>query len=558
MYKNLRTYARDESAYVHTPIPEVDIMRNGNKSRQLLSLARLVVLALCFALVFATALIVVDTDVITDNDTDTVANAANYVVDAGGCTPYDLDISASSFEYSTAINGWTYERSLSNINLSTDDTNGNVSISKPESTGVNVTATASGNKYVIVADGKATIYMSITSRAIFDVGKFVKTMTQGDLLTVKVTLNADVVYNDGGSNRKSGAIAIANPEKASTSTARDDYSQTITLTKEKQYIAFETFISQQAAGLGTAIRQEIIFNSIKIEIVHGTKDGAAPIVSSKYDGVAMDGVNTYAPYITNTIDASNQGKFPVFYDSIKNRLKLDSVTNGTGTLASYTNKALGNVPGLGGKGYYKFAQTEFVDLFNYTEYDSIEAAAAAYGSNAPKFIGIGDRYPSISSTGGITWGNIPTSISTTGVDPRVSGIATVKVGNTVFTISNASDLNTAKEITVTEMVDDVETPVSVGYAIVKLTNRARVVVSIYFTTNCSVETIVTDNGGQSVTTNLTVSGIDTTAPNDSNNSGTNIFLDNFVGANGSSVSTLDWFRQNTITTDANFEIKEEP
>lgn len=56
MYKNLRAYTRDESVHAHNTKPEVDIMRNGNKTRQLLSLARIFVLALCFTLVFAVAL----------------------------------------------------------------------------------------------------------------------------------------------------------------------------------------------------------------------------------------------------------------------------------------------------------------------------------------------------------------------------------------------------------------------------------------------------------------------------------------------------------------------
>lgn len=538
----MRTYARDESAYVHTPIPEVDIMRNGNKSRQLLSLARLVVLALCFALVFATVLVGIDG---VDSASDTTAEAAT--ADIGGSTPIDVKMSASDFVYNASNKAWECERSLQSISLSADNGTGNVSAYKYIDSNPVPSLSASGNYFKMEVDKYAIKWMDVTTRVNFDVGDFVRTMVKKGICTVKVTINADVSLSKG-SNKQSGALPVSGFYKASNTETRDPYAQTATLTSDKPNIAFETYSTAENQG---PITHEVTFKSIKVQIVHDTNDGAAPIISSKYDGIATDGVNTYAPYITNTIDASNQAKFPVFYDSIKNKLKLDSVTNGTGTLASYTNKTLGNVPGLSGKGYYKFAQTEFVDLFNYTEYDSIEAAAVAYGSNATKFIGIGDRSANVSSDGNITWSNLSS------VDSRVSGIGKVQIGNTVFTISNASDLNTAKEITVTETVDDVEKPVSVGYAIVKLTNKARVVVSIYFTTNCSVETVVTDNGGQSVTTNLTVSGIDTTAPSDSNNSGTNIFLDNFIGANGSSVSTLSWFRQNTMTTDANFEIKED-
>lgn len=548
MYKNLRTYARDESAYVHTPIPEVDIMRNGNKSRQLLSLARIAVLALCFTLVFAAVLVG-----ITDIDSASDKTAEAVTVDKGGATPVDLGITASNFSYSASTKSWTYERSLTNISISGADKTGNVSVYKPEDTDIDVNISASNNTYSVQADGLATKYIQVTSRINFDVGDFVRTMASQGVCTVKVTIDASVSF-EGGSNKQSGALAVSGYFKASNQETRDPYAGTITLTKDKSYVAFETYSTAQSQTIFTSkIKHSVTFNKIKVEIIHDAKDGAAPIVTSRYDGIAStaDGINTCAPYIVNANDASNQAKFPVFYDSIKNRLKLDSVTNGTGTLASYTNKALGNVPGLSGKGYYKFAQTEFVDTFNYTEYDSLEMAAAAYGSNAPKFIGIGDKSVNISSDGNLTWNDM------SGVDSRVSGIATVKIGNTVFTISNASDLNTAKEIFISKTVDETTTSVSVGYAIVKKTNSARVVVSVYFTTNCTLETVVTDNGNKAVTTTLTVSGIDTTAPSDSNNSGTNIFLENYVGTDGLTVSALNWFRQNTITTDANFEIKED-
>lgn len=52
----MRAHTRDESVHAHNTKSEVDIMRNGNQSRQLLSLARIFVLALCFTLVFAVAI----------------------------------------------------------------------------------------------------------------------------------------------------------------------------------------------------------------------------------------------------------------------------------------------------------------------------------------------------------------------------------------------------------------------------------------------------------------------------------------------------------------------
>lgn len=551
MYKNLRAYTRDKSVYTHNTKPEVDIMRNGNKTRQLLSLARIFVLALCFTLVFAAALIVSD-DVIADNNSNNIANA--ITVNSGGYVPYDLGINASSFSYSTTLNGWVFERSLTDISLSADEATGSVSVYKPEDTDVNVTISPNGNKYIVKAHDKATLFMSIRSRAIFDVGDFVKHILNDGLCTVKVTINATVNYNNGGSNRQSGSLAIAKLAPASTDEPRDPYSETVTLTKDKQYVAFETYITQKAAGLGTAIEQEIVFNSIKIEIIHGNKDGAGPIVTNKYDGIAgAENINNYAPYITNTYAAENISKFPLYYDSIKNKLKTDSIANGSGTLASYTNSFAGTIPGTS-IGYYKFAQTEFVDTFNYTEHATFEEAIMGYGADAPKYVGIGDKVPNIDSSGNLTWQNVPTSISPDGVYPCASGLATVQVGNTTFNLSNVGDVNALKEIKVTDTDGETSTEVSVGYAKVTKTNRARVVVTVYLTANCKLKTTVTDNGGDLVNTNITVSGIDTKAPDTTTSTGINLSSDNFMNTDA---TTLAWLRQNGLDANGDFELLEE-
>lgn len=526
-------------------------MRNGNKTRQLLSLARIFVLALCFTLVFAAALIVSD-DVIADNNSNNIANA--ITVNSGGYVPYDLGINASSFSYSTTLNGWVFERSLTDISLSADEATGSVSVYKPEDTDVNVTISPNGNKYIVKAHDKATLFMSIRSRAIFDVGDFVKHILNDGLCTVKVTINATVNYNNGGSNRQSGSLAIAKLAPASTDEPRDPYSETVTLTKDKQYVAFETYITQKAAGLGTAIEQEIVFNSIKIEIIHGNKDGAGPIVTNKYDGIAgAENINNYAPYITNTYAAENISKFPLYYDSIKNKLKTDSIANGSGTLASYTNSFAGTIPGTS-IGYYKFAQTEFVDTFNYTEHATFEEAIMGYGADAPKYVGIGDKVPNIDSSGNLTWQNVPTSISPDGVYPCASGLATVQVGNTTFNLSNVGDVNALKEIKVTDTDGETSTEVSVGYAKVTKTNRARVVVTVYLTANCKLKTTVTDNGGDLVNTNITVSGIDTKAPDTTTSTGINLSSDNFMNTDA---TTLAWLRQNGLDANGDFELLEE-
>ena len=527
-------------------------MRNSNKSRQLLSLARIFVLALCFTLVFAVALIAPDNDIIFDNDQNDIAYAANYTVDTGGCVPYDLGINASSFTYSSAVNGWVFERSLTDISLSANDKNGSVSLYKPESTGVNVSVTPSQNKYVIEADGRATKFISIRSRAIFDVGELARNLAKDELFTVKISIDAQVIYNNGGSDRASGLLAIAKLEKASTDEPRDSYNNTVTLTKDKQYVAFETYITQQAAGLGTAIRQEIVFNSIRIEITRNSDSTEGPIVSNKYEGTFKGVANGYekgikgsgyAPYITNTIDKDNQSAFPFYFDSIRSNLQLDSVTNGSGTLASYTSRPLGQI---NGKDYYKYAQTEYVDTFNYTDQSFDDLIAAALSK-----VGIADKELTINGST-VSWSDASAQHYM-----KAAGIKSVKVGDTEFAIyssDNSAYGEETKEVTKTDADGNMTV---IGYATVKRLSFARIIVSVYIMNNCTVETTVTNFDNKLTTTNLTVSGIDTTAPSKANNTGTDIFLDDYIKTDGSLASALDWFRQDTVVAEANFEITEE-
>lgn len=564
MYKNLRAHTRYESVHAHNTKPEVDIMRNGNKTRQLLSLARIFVLALCFTLVFAAALIVSD-DVIADNNSNNIANAG-YTVDSGGCVPYDLGINASSFIPSATANGWVFERSLTDISLSADEATGSVSVYKPEDTGVNVSVTPSNNKYVIKADGKATKFMSITSRAIFDVGEFVRNIAQSELYTVKVTIGAQVNYNDGGSNRQSGSLAIAKLAKASTDEPRDPYSETVTLTKDKRYVAFETYITQKNAGLGTAIEQEIVFNSIKVEIFNtfkeGVNDGGAPIVTDSVIGIAglenefSMGIkgNNAEPLIRNTL-LENQGKFPLYYDSIKNKLKTDSIANGSGTLASYTNKFLGTVPGQTAQ-YYKYVQTEYVDTFNSTEhtFEELFAMAISDPQNFDKSLlsqfGVGDKEISIAD------GTVKFAEPSNTHFLKSTGIKTVKVGNTTFDITNPNHINPNKAtpVYVTEKTDAGDVPVLIGYATVNKLNRSRVAVCIYFVANCKLQTTVNDFNDAPINTYVTVSGIDTKAPDTTTSTGINLSSDNFMNTDA---TTLAWLRQNGLDANGDFELLEE-
>ena len=578
-------------------------MRNGNKSRQLLSLARLVVLALCFAMVFAVALL---------GNSNMVANAdanEDYKLNKSGAvsigkanpiSPNAGELKPAKFALASDGKSWTatfvYSKTKPQITLGKDD-NGNdtfdvagnnLEVFKEDGNTEIYAKTGTANKWQWgVRDGMAAA--QVHGIINFDLSGFVAKMIQNDNVIVKASVSADIGASDPVNKLFFSAVGVPSGKSMSaelsyylrTGNEKDGLDKTgfvysyaesdnkssqnrtsnvVTLTKDTPNLSF-------ALGCGwgqhwSGKDHYVTMSNLKLTITitpNGAKDGSAPIVSSKYDGVAKDYVqgqsgSGYAPYITNTIDASNKEKFPVFYDSIKNKLKLDSVTNGSGKLASYTSSYLKDTSGNNLTvpntqiPYYKFAQTEFVDTFNYTEYDSLETAAIAYGNVATKFIGIGDKTVNISSDGNITWSG------RSGVDSRVSGIGKVKIGNTEFDMSNSADVGKAKEITVTETNGETQSKKSVGYAIVKKTNSARVVVSVYFTANCTLETIVTDKGGKSVTTTLNVSGIDTTSPSDEKHTDTNISFENYVG---SDVSTLDWFRQNLLTANGEFTIDED-
>ncbi len=585
-------------------------MRNGNKSRQLLSLARLVVLALCFTMVFAVALL---------GNSNYVAEAyKTYEIKSGtigkAYTPIKRtsgEITASDFSFiEKDKSGWTatidYSSVVPKMALGKDKENkdtyevvgNNLEVYKDTGDTKLYAHVDEANHWQWgVSDGRkpAQVHGIIN----FDLSGFVAQMIQNDNVVVKAKITANIGARDGASSGIANpyvnklfysAIAVPSGKSMSAALSYDlrenqsvsgidktgfvySYSESdskastsrtsneVTLSKATPNLSF-------ALGCGWALQSGdrdhyVIMSDIKLTITITpveTKDGSSPIVSSKYDGVATDGVNKCEPYITNTRELANQAKFPVYYDSIKNRLKTDLVTNGSGKLASYTSSYLkdddGNtlkIPNTSTP-YYKFAQTEFVDTFNYTEYDSLETAALSYGSNAAKFVGIADRYVNISSDNQVSWGSVPSSISSDGIYPCASGIATVKIGNTTFTMSNSRDLGTAKAITVTVTDGETTTTPTIGYGIVTRTNRARVVVSIYFTANCTVETVVSDYGGKSVTTTLTVSGIDTAAPDEWGAKDGVYYENGYIDDSDDTFSSLKWFRQNTLAAEATFDM----
>lgn len=591
MYKNLRAYTRDKSVYTHNTKPEVDIMRNGNKTRQLLSLARIFVLALCFTLVFAVVLTVTfgaingvafaSTQHTQNVDGESTFGKANPIsADNGYATIGDFKAINSSnkwegtktFTYYNVVS-YFQKNDTPNADPNDDqDKKNNVEIYKKSGdTDLFLRVDSQGRWEGGVTNGAAKndLYMVLN----FELGEFLNGLLATGNVVVDASITANYSKNSEVNNIYTSAVAgpnVLTGQKAyqlnnggdatyaysfdNNTNTLTNHTRSVTLTKDKSKLALAFGVHYP---LKISRERYMMMENISITYTIrpiGNKDGGAPIVTNKYDGIAgEENINNYAPYILNTSSSENQGKFPLYYDSIKNKLKTDSIVNGSGTLASYTSSFAGTIPGTS-TGYYKFAQTEFVDTFNYTEQSTLEETIGEYGANAYKFAGIADRVPNIDSENNLIWDAVPPSISSDGVYPCASGLATVQVGNTTFNLSNVGDVNALKEIKVTDTSGDTSTEVSVGYATVTKTNRARVVVTVYLTANCKLKTTVTDNGGDLVNTNITVSGIDTKAPDTTTSTGINLSSDNFMNTDA---TTLAWLRQNGLDANGDFELLEE-
>lgn len=338
--------------------------------------------------------------------------------------------------------------------------------------------------------------------------------------------------------------------------AQDRISNEITLTKDTPGLAF---------ALGCGWKQQwgeedhyVYMSNIRVtytitfngNITDGANlkllDKAAPVASSSYGlnneyvkGTSGSGYAPYIPSLDNTAD------FPVYFDSIKKSLQIDEVADGAGKLASYTNKVIGQINSAN---YYKYAQTEFVDLYNYSGMSFAEAVTTL-GADAAKYIGAGDRILSgvNKETGEISWANTTSDTHL----KYASGIKTVQINETVFNMYDDTDIGKTKAITDEDELGNV---VTIGYAQVVKTNRDRVVVKLYFTTNGSAQTTVTDFGGDNVKTRLQVSGIDFTAPDSNVNTGTSIVGSDFLK---SSADALAWLRQSKLSADASIKINED-
>lgn len=597
MYKNLRAHTRYESVHAHNTKPEVDIMRNGNKTRQLLSLARIFVLALCFTLVFAFALsasvsqVASAYDVVEQEKDDdaTLGSPSAFFGDNGELTGMHFGYPGLSANTQT----WTFTETYNTVVPST----GNHQIFKLKGDTTMYTHVGDANHWLWgVSNGMAAAEVHGVMN--FNLSGFVAQMIQNDNVTVKATITANIGAREG---TQSGGVnpyvnklfysAIAVPDgkqmtgglsydlrnnatdsgqdktgfisgyqDSDKKGAQDRTSNEVTLTKETPGLGFALGCGwKQQTNVFTGGQDHYVYMSnirVTFTITFNGNftdnasltlgDNAAPVASSAYgiqngyvQGTSGSG---YAPYLT---DAKNA---PVYYDSIKNNVKLDSIVNGEGKMQSYTNASLGQISADGANhSYYKFAQTEYVDMYNYSGESSIQSAILKYGADAAKTIGVGDRL----ITGISSDGTLQTSETNDSTHLQyASGIKTVTVNETTFNIWDATDRAKTKAITVEN--DDGVTVV-VGYAKVNYINRGRVAVMIYMIANGTVQTSVGDYGGISSKSRIEFSGIDTTSPDDSVNGGTNVSLDNYIK---SSSSDLAWFRQNKIVADGSININE--
>lgn len=567
-------------------------MRNGNQSRQLLSLARIFVLALCFTLVFAFALSASVSQVASaytvveqeKADDATLGSPSAFFGDNSELTGMHFGYPGLSANTQT----WTFTETYNTVVPST----GNHQIFKLKGNTTMYTHVGDANHWLWgVKNGMAAAEVHGVMK--FNLSGFVAQMIQNDNVTVKAKVTANIGAKEGNStplvsyvnNLFYSAVAvpagkeltgglsydlrnnksesgqdktgfIAGYQNSDKKGAQDRTSNEVTLTKETPGLGFALGCGwgQQVGSYdhhvymsNIRVTYTITFNNVTDGSGLNIGDNAAPVASSTYgiqnsyqQGTSGSG---YAPYLT---DAKNA---PVYYDSIKNNVKLDSIVDGAGKMQSYTNASLGQISADGANhSYYKFAQTEYVDMYNYSGESSIQSAILKYGADAAKTIGVGDRL----ITGISSDGTLQTSETNNSTHLQyASGIKTVTVNETTFNIWDATDRAKTKAITVEN--DDGVTVV-VGYAKVNYINRGRVAVMIYMIANGTVQTSVGDYGGISSKSRIEFSGIDTTSPDDSVNGGTNVSLDNYIK---SSSSDLAWFRQNKIVADGSININED-
>lgn len=566
-------------------------MRNGNKTRQLLSLARIFVLALCFTLVFAVALSTIGN--VDMSGTSIAANEDDNEA-KGGIVSVTADqgpLSAELFGFpGTDPTKKSWSATLTFNNTKFDSTNvSNFLSSGSANVGGVVGSTGSfratefddkGNESSHGVGYAPYLYSAVN----YTFSDFMVRLMASSNYTVTAKMTSTMNKHHGGTSvyRKNGFALVSAKGKIKAQEKANENGDNIdiedgnvswttnsnntgtfsattgdaTFTSEKQ-----TMVMLWVSKSGVIMKNNYTISDISItftitlntDVADGDGftliDGGAPVVSDSYnlanaysEGTSGSG---YAPMLTNAKNAN------VYYDSIAKGIKTDYVNSGSGKLQSYVNKKLGtlNVSGTN-VDYYKYAQTEFVDTYNYTN-TTIQNAFVELGMAAARYIGVGDRIlTGIDSTNGT-----PTWTNTTATEHLhyASGLKTVVINETTtFNMWDSSDYTKTKAIT---QEDDNGTLVTIGYAKVSKTNRGRLVVMVYMITNGTVSTKVTDYGGSPTTTRIDVSGIDLTNPDEKVNGNTSISLENFITSNSSGLST--WYRRDDITADAEIRIDED-
>lgn len=559
-----------------------------NKSiRRSLSMARLAVLALCFVIVFSMALTLTAKEFSGSASAYTVVNQEkddDATLGAGSPMYGDSgQLNGTHFGYPGLSNQqtWTYTETYYTIVPSIK----NVQVFKVKGdTTMYMHGDEANHWQWGVSNGKASA--EVHGIVNFNLTGFLAQMVQNDNVTVKAKVVADIGAREGsptadnsyvnnlffsaigvpagktmtgglsydlrnnksesGQDKTGFVTGYQNSDKKGSATRE---SNEITLDKNTPGLAFALGCGWNIMLWGShdhyvymsnlKVVYTITFNgSVTDSETLTLSDNAAPIVSSQY-GIENtynkeSSGSGYAPYLTDATKAN------VYYDSIAKGVKTDSVKDGNGNLASYTNTQISTI---NGNAYYKFAQTEYVDLYNYSGESSISSALTKYGANAAKVVGAGDRVFSVDDSGNIvaTETNDETHLK------YASGIKTVKVNDTVFNMWNSADYSQTKAIT---QENDDGVAVTIGYAKVSRINRSRVIVMLYMTDNGTVQTTISDFGGAENKTSIVVSGIDTQAPSGS----ISISSENYIGAN---LSTLDWYRNKSVSADAETSIEED-
>ncbi len=583
MYKNLRICA---SAYIRiTPKPEVEIMMRNKKELKgfLLTATRLIVLALVFVTVFAAVL---TSDFAQSIDFGDIALAARTEQDKNGestfgkanpILPDQGAITAESFDFPNIASPWIFTATYYNVlpynNPSNDnDANNNTEIYKD-----------TGNTNLFLGNGEAGKFdggvtdgysgNDLNMALNFETGSFINEILDSGQYTVTAEIKATYAMNSEAEEMYPSAVAgpaRLTGKKAyqlrkngdgsysygfSTLGSNATHTSTVELTSSKRYLSLA--FGMHYAWKATSRERYMNMNTISITFTIKAKsslvgaDNAGPIATSTYSGLASDFVsgtsgNGYAPYVEKAEDY-------FLYDYLgeaKKLIKTDKVTNGSGKLASYTNSYVKNgtgnatVPGMSNTPYYKFAQTEFVSTFNGTG-KSINDLMEEYTADPEGFdetqlskVGVADKTITGVSGTGLTWGSAD-NLS------KVSRIMYVKVGETEFKLYKSSETLT-KELKITE--DDEQ--ISVGYAKIIKTSDAKIVVSLYFTKNCTIQTTVVDYSGAKINTRLEVTGIDTSL----NDNGTPLSDSDYIKSDASS---LAWLYSNILEVGSEFELTED-